>query len=105
MKKICLVSSCGGHFMELMQILPAVKDYDFYIVTERNVASKINVEKYRHYYLLQQERKNLSFIFKFTFNFIISLVYVLRENPSLIITTGAGASYPTCRWGKLLGKK
>lgn len=29
----------------------------------------------------------------------------MRENPSLIITTGAGASYPTCRWGKLLGKK
>ena len=22
--KVCLVSSCGGHFMELMQLLPLV---------------------------------------------------------------------------------
>ena len=53
-KKICLVSSCGGHFMELMQLLPAVKDNDFYIVTEKNVASMAIVEKYKHYYLVQQ---------------------------------------------------
>ena len=24
--KVCLISSCGGHFMELMQLLPLVKD-------------------------------------------------------------------------------
>ena len=37
--KICLVSSCGGHFMELMQLLPLVQGKRYYIVTEKNVAS------------------------------------------------------------------
>ena len=104
-KKICLVSSCGGHFMELIQLLPAVKEQDFYIVTEKNIASKAIVEKYRHYYLVQQERKSLSFLFKFAYNIIASFLYLIKEKPSIIITTGAGASYPTCKLGKLLGKK
>ena len=40
MATICLASSCGGHFMELIQLLPAVEKYDFYIITEKNIASK-----------------------------------------------------------------
>ena len=91
--------------MDLMQLLPAVKEQDFYIVTEKNIASKAIVEKYRHYYLVQQERKSLSFLFKFAYNIIASLLYLVKENPSIIITTGAGASYPTCKLGKMLGKK
>ena len=91
--------------MELMQLLPAVKEQDFYIVTEKNIASKAIVEKYRHYYLVQQERKSLSFLFKFVYNIIASFLYLIKENPSIIITTGAGASFPTCKLGKLLGKK
>lgn len=103
--KICLVSSCGGHFMELMQLLPAVKDREFYIVTEKNVASAEILKKYRHYSLLQQERKNVDFVFKFAINIALSIFYLLKERPDIILTTGAGASYPTCRIGKLLGKK
>lgn len=34
-----------------------------------------------------------------------SLFFLLIERPDVIITTGAGASYPTCRIGKWLGKK
>lgn len=78
-KKICLVSSCGGHFMELMQLLPAVKDNDFYIVTEKNVASMAIVEKYKHYYLVQQERKSISFLFKFAYNIIASFFSLSRK--------------------------
>ena len=103
--KVCLVSSCGGHFMELMQLLPAVEGMDFYIVTEKNVASAGTLKKYRHYYLFQQERRSISFIFKFAINILLSLFYLLKERPDIILTTGAGASYPTCRIGKMLGKK
>ncbi len=103
--KVCLVSSCGGHFMELMQLLPAVKDSNYYIVTERNISSAETVKKYSHHYLLQQERKNVSFIFKFVINILLSVWYLIKEQPDIILTTGAGASYPTCRIGKLMGKK
>lgn len=105
MAKICLVSSCGGHFMELIQLIPAVKEYDFYILTEKNIASKSILEKYRHYYLSQQERKGIMFIFKFSWNIIKSLCIFLKERPNIIISTGAGASYPTCKIANLFGKK
>lgn len=104
-KKICLVSSCGGHFMELMQLLPAVMDHDFYIVTEKNIASTAIVERYKHHYLVQQERKSICFLFKFAYNIIASFLFLIKETPDIIITTGAGASYPTCKLGKMLGKK
>lgn len=82
-----MVSSCGGHFMELMQLIPAVKDHDFYLVTEKNIASTAIVEKYRHHYLVQQERKSISFLFKFVYNIIASLYFLVKENPDIIITT------------------
>lgn len=104
-QKVCLISSCGGHFMELMQLLPALKETDFYIVTEKNIASVETVKKYHHHYLLQQERKNVSFFFKFMINILLSTYYLIKERPDIILTTGAGVSYPTCRIGKLFGKK
>ena len=103
--KICLVSSCGGHFMELMQLLPLVDGKRYYIVTEKNVASTASVEKHPHHYLIQQEREGISFIFKFGLNIILSFIYFIIERPTTVITTGAGASYPTCRIGKMIGKK
>jgi beta-1,4-N-acetylglucosaminyltransferase len=105
MATICLASSCGGHFMELIQLLPAVEKYDFYIITEKNIASKSILNKYRHYCLIQQERKGFTFLFKFALNIIISFCIYLKERPDVIISTGAGASYPTCRIAKLFGKK
>lgn len=104
-KKICLVSSTGGHFMELMQLLPALEGYHFYIVTEKNPSTISIVEKYPHYYLLQQQRRGWMFLFKFTYNIIMSVIYLLKEKPAIVITTGAGASYPTCKCAKMMGKK
>ena len=105
MKKVCFVASGGGHLMEIMRLVPAVEGHDLYIVTEKNRASEKTVAGFRHYYLLQQERRSLSFIFRFAYNIVVSLVYLLKERPDVIISTGAGAAYPTCRWGKMLGKK
>lgn len=104
-KKICLVASCGGHIMELLQLVPAVEGADFYIVTEKNPAAESLLTSYRHYYLYQQQRKGWTFPFVFVSNIILSLYYLLKESPSIIISTGAGASYPTCRLGKLFKKK
>ena len=104
-KKVCLVSSTGGHFMELMQLLPALEGCDFYIVTEKNPSTTPIVEKYSHYYLVQQQRRGWTFPFKFAYNIVMSAIYLIKEKPSIIITTGAGASYPTCKLAKILGKK
>lgn len=103
--KVCLVSSCGGHFMELMQLLPLVQGKRYYIVTEKNVASTGAVKKHPHHYLVQQEREGISFIFKFGWNIILSFIYFIIERPTTIITTGAGASYPTCLFARLFKRR
>lgn len=104
-KSVCLLSSCGGHLMELMQLLPAVEHRDFYIVTERNRASESVVSPFRHHFLMQQERRDVTFGLKFGCNIVLSLVYLLRERPAVVVTTGAGAVWPTCRFAKWMGIK
>lgn len=91
--------------MEMMQLIDAVKGYPFYIVTERNAMSRGVVAPFRHHFLLQQERSSWCFLFRFAFNIAASYVYLMKEKPDIIITTGAGAAYPTCRIGKKLGAK
>ena len=86
--KVCMVASCGGHIMELMQLLPVVEGKDYYFVTEKNVASKGLMAKHKHYYLI-----------------LLSTLYFLWERPTTVITTGAGASYPTCKIAKMFARK
>ena len=105
MKKVCLAASGGGHLMEILMLVPAVKHCDFYIVTEKNVASEAAISNYRHYYVLQQERRQWIFVFKFVYNIVVSLFYLLKERPNYILCTGAGAAFPTCCWAKVLGVK
>lgn len=103
--KVCMVASCGGHIMELMQLLPVVEGKDYYFVTERNVASEGMMQKHRHYYLKQQQRRGMLFAFTFAWNIILSFVYFVWERPTTVISTGAGASFPTLRLAKLFGAK
>lgn len=92
--------------MELMQLLPAVEGHDFYIVTEKNHSSLDVLKRFRHYLLLQQDRRNiLKFALRFSYNAMVSVFHLLKERPDVIITTGAGASYPTTRFGKFMGIK
>ena len=61
--KVCLVSSTGGHLNQLLNLVPAVEDHDYFLVTEKSEASsKLNLSQ-RTYFLSQQERKNMLFIF------------------------------------------
>ena len=100
-----MVSSCGGHLMELLELLPAVQDHNFYIVTEKNNVSTNLLKQYKTHYLLQQERSNWMFFLKFFYNLVTSLYFLIQERPDVIITTGAGASYPTCKFGNWLHVK
>ncbi|WP_285872054.1 PssD/Cps14F family polysaccharide biosynthesis glycosyltransferase [Metabacillus litoralis] len=103
--KVCLVSSTGGHLMELQKIIPGVKKHQFFFVTEKSEMSKDLKDKYKVYYLVQQERKNIQFITNVITNLFKSLYILIKENPKVIISTGAGAVFPICLFGKLTGKK
>jgi UDP-N-acetylglucosamine:LPS N-acetylglucosamine transferase len=103
--KVCLISSTGGHFDELTKIIPAVEEHDYFLITERNKGRQKHNSEEKIYFLIQQERKNAMFILIFMINIIKSLYLYLRERPKVIITTGAGATYPFCLIGKICGAK
>lgn len=107
-KKVCLISSTGGHFMQLKQLITLASKYDFYIVTEDNEISRSFQKKtgYKIYYLEQQERNNLlKFAIKVLKNMYFSFKYVIKERPDVIISTGAGSTVFTCILGKIVGCK
>jgi len=92
--------------MELLQLLPLAKKFDYYLVTEGNKANdELKIDDVNIYFLDQQERKGLIFFYKFIKNILLSLIYLIKEKPSHIITTGAGAVFPTCLFGKMMGCK
>lgn len=103
-KKICFVSSSGGHLEEISRLKDIEKKYDNFLITEKNSFSQVNFSK-KQYYLPQTNRKEILFIFKFIFSFIKSFFIFIKEKPNVIISTGALSSYPMCIIGKLFKKK
>ena len=103
--KIGLVSSTGGHFSELMQLVPGIEGFEYFIVTEKNSTSNSICEKHPVHFLRQQERKDFFFLNVFLMNIYRSFRILMKEKPDVIISTGAGATVPICLLGKLLRKK
>ncbi|MFC4811402.1 PssD/Cps14F family polysaccharide biosynthesis glycosyltransferase [Paenibacillus sp. GCM10023250] len=102
-RKICLISSTGGHYAQLKEVMSMVKKFEYFVVTERSKMTEMASE--RIYYLRQQERSNISIFLNLFINFCISLYILLRERPKIIISTGAGAVLPLCIFGRLMGAK
>lgn len=102
MKKICFISSSGGHLDEIMMLKSLSNYYNTYLVTE-NVGN-IDAES-KSYYIPQINRKELSFIYKFIIVCFKSLFIYIKEKPDIIISTGALSVIPTFIIGKLFRKK
>lgn len=54
-RKICIVSSCGGHLTEVMMLLPIYSSYDhFYVLNDKALLSKDI--KNKTYFITHSER-------------------------------------------------
>lgn len=97
--KICLTSSAGGHLHEL---LLAIKDVDtensYWVMYDSPHVRKFCEDK-RHYFVMNTSPTN-----KLTWvvNAVKSLMVLMWERPDVIISTGAGVSFPTMWLGKKL---
>ena len=108
MKKVIFISSTGGHLSELMQLKDIFKRYDYHIITEKNDTTLKLKDKYgdRISYLVYGARNYmLSYMFKFPYNILKSLVLFLKIRPDVVVTTGAHTAVPTCYIAKLFKKK
>ena len=102
-KKICLISSSGGHFEQLMRLDKILTLFNCFVVTEK---TKYNSdEKKINYYLKQVNRSSPFWFILFLWDFILSFIVFLKEKPEYIISTGALCSLPMIFIGKLFGKK
>ena len=107
-KKVLFISSTGGHLNELLQLKPMFKKYNSYIITEYDDSTKNLKEEYKEKisYLIYGTRKNMvSYIFKFAYNCIKSLILYIKIRPKYIISTGTHTAVPICYIGKLFGSK
>ncbi len=102
--KICFTSSSGGHFEQLMMLKPLMEKYDSYIVTEK-LDFDTKIDNISVKYVLQINRTDRLFFFKFLINIIKSLGIVIMHRPDIVISTGALASVPMMVWTKIFGGK
>ncbi|WP_332237870.1 PssD/Cps14F family polysaccharide biosynthesis glycosyltransferase [Sporolactobacillus sp. KGMB 08714] len=103
MPKKVLISSTGGHWAQLNEILLRTKDKDgIQLITEKN---KSNAGRKDILFLKQQDRKSRKFPFIFLYNTFISLLYALKCRPKIVISTGAGATLPFLVFSKMMGSK
>lgn len=102
-KKICLISSSGGHFEQLLMLRKLNEKNDIFIVTEK---TKYNVnDKKINYFVTQVNRKEILFIFKMILILFKSLYIFIKEKPDVIISTGVLAAIPMMFIGHFFKKK
>ena len=102
-RKICFISSTGGHLTQLKKVYDSFPNSEKAIITEKNETTLFLKEESLVSYLVQQDRKNLLFPIVFFINILLSLFYIIKYRPKFIITTGSGAVIPFCIFGKLFG--
>ena len=102
-KKICLISSSGGHFEQLKMLQKLGEKYNTFIVTEKTDYNK--EDKKINYFVMQVNRKEKLFIFKMIGILFKSLYIFLKEKPDVIISTGVLAAIPMLFIGHIFRKK
>lgn len=99
-RKICLISSSGGHYEQLKMLAPLSKENDVFWVTER-----VEYSSSADYYLYQTGMKDKYFLLKMLFNTLKSIKIWFLEKPDYVITTGAMVVLPMAFLAKIFGKK
>lgn len=104
-KKICFVSSSGGHWEELMCLREIAEENLSFFVTETGGQLQDATFNNEIYILNQINRREKKFIVHFLKLFKEASKILNKENPDIIISTGALVAFPFCVIGKLKKKK
>ncbi len=99
-KKLCLISSSGGHYEQLSMLKKLGDKYDLFWVTE-----KTDYKGNANYYLSQTGSKDILMPFKMLGNCFKTLRFWIKEKPQAVVTTGTMVALPVCFLAKMLGKK
>lgn len=105
-KKVMFISSVGGHLTQLLELKKIFNDYNYILVTEKTDLT-IDMQKKYNIVFLPYGSRNQKFKYPFVllWNCIKSLIYLIKYNPNVIVTTGANTVAAMCCLGKLFRKK
>ena len=96
-RKICIVSSCGGHLTEVRTLRPVYERHEHFYVLNKRVFLPADMTS-NTYFIRHSERDVLFFI-----NLWEAWRILRREKPHVILSTGAGPSVPFAIIGRALG--
>ena len=86
--KICIVSSCGGHLGETRQLRAAYQHYTHFYVINDTLTLPDDM-KGRTYFITHSERD-----WRFFINLLEAYSILRREQPKILLSTGAGPIVP-----------
>jgi beta-1,4-N-acetylglucosaminyltransferase len=99
-RKVCLISSSGGHYEQLKMLHSLEEENELVWITEKtDFVSKAD------YYLFQTGSKDKLFLLKMSLNLFKSLKIWFKEKPDYVVTTGAMIVIPMALIAKVFGKK
>ncbi|MGB0958214.1 MAG: UDP-N-acetylglucosamine--LPS N-acetylglucosamine transferase [Litorivicinus sp.] len=99
--KVLLVSSCGGHWVEMMRTRPAFEGHQlFYASTDASYAEH-NPE--RPFYTIPEASRWSKP--RLVWQALVCFVVILRVRPDVLLTTGASVGFFSLVFAKWLGAK
>lgn len=99
---ICLVTSSGGHLMQLYMLKDWWQKYSRFWVTFNKIDALSILKNEKVYYTYYPTNRSILNLIRNTFKAIYIL---LKEKPKIIISAGAGVAVPFFYIGKLFGAK
>ncbi len=100
-KKILAVASGGGHWIQLLRLMPAFQSHDVTFVST-NIGFAKMVPNHQFFAIADSNRRNKTALFYSLFT-TLKLVFNLR--PQIIITTGAAPGLIAIVIGRCFGAK
>lgn len=99
--KIALVCSRGGHLTETLELLEALRGFEYFFVVPHSPRDSEIVRLAPVYFSPSIDARLLPFLWVCFW----SLKVLLRERPEVIISLGPEIAIPFFFWGRLLGMK
>lgn len=102
-KKVCFISSSGGHFEELLALKPIMVNYDSFIITEAYMMKDLKEESgIPIYHIPEINRRDSLLFFRLVALFFRTVCIFIKEKPEVIVTTGALCVLPALIIGYVL---
>lgn len=100
-RKVVAVASGGGHWVELLRVMPAFEGCDVHYVTV-NRDYQVDIPDQPLSVISDATRWSRLALLKSALQLLMIL---LRERPDVVVTTGAAPGYLAIRLGRLLGAR